>query len=231
MAGWTVDQGLLRLRAQVDARAPGRSKASDGTIGDAAHAATESDHNPEHPPPAGNPDYQVDALDLTHDPAHGADMAAISEAIRVSRDRRVSYVIFNRRIYSGAGGPQPWVWRPYTGASPHTEHMHVSVRDDHHDETQDWQIGANMALPSIDDVIRYEIRAWLADTLTTTKRIETKLDAVTIAIGAIGSSNPDVVAILAGLDDRLGALKAELRDAVADLGEGGAAQVRADAGP
>jgi hypothetical protein len=137
---WVVDKGILRLREQINAAAPNRSKASDGTIGDAAHSARDSDHNPESPAPAGNPDNQVDALDVTHDPAHGADMGEVSEAIRLSKDRRVKYVIFNRRIYSGRKGPQPWVWRPYTGTDPHTNHMHVSVEDDTHDQTQDWQI-------------------------------------------------------------------------------------------
>lgn len=139
---WVMDRGLEKLLAQINDAAPGRSKVSDGGIGDAAHAAEQSEHNPEHPPPAGNPDNQVDARDFTQDPAHGADMAVVSEAIRVSRDVRVKYVIFNRRIFSGRKGPSPWVWRPYTGtADPHTGHMHVSVEDDTHDQVQDWQIG------------------------------------------------------------------------------------------
>jgi hypothetical protein len=138
---WVVDRGLNKLLEQINAAAPGRSKVSDGSIGDPAHQATESDHNPEHPPPSGNPDFQVDARDFTQDPAHNADMGVVSEAIRQSHDRRVSYVIFNRRIFSGLDGPQPWVWRPYSGTDPHTNHMHVSVRDSTHDQTQDWSIG------------------------------------------------------------------------------------------
>jgi hypothetical protein len=63
--------------------------------------------------------------------------------------------------------------------------------------------------------------------------LNVKLDTMLNAIGAIGTSNPDVAAILAGLDTRLDAavaeLRAETRDAVADLGEGGSVQVRADA--
>lgn len=146
--GWVVDRGILRLFAQINDAAPGRSKASDGTIGDLAHQGTVSDHNPEHPAPAGNPDYQVDAGDYTHDPAHDADMGVVSESIRVSRDRRVSYVIFNRRIFSGPEGPSPFAWRAYTGtADPHTNHMHVSVRDTTHDQAQDWQIGIDMPTP------------------------------------------------------------------------------------
>lgn len=137
---WTPDAGVVRLRDQIDAAAPHRARGADGTIGDAAHQAGTSDHNPEHPAPAGNPDYQVDALDVTHDPAHGADMAELTEAIRLSRDPRVKYVIYNRRIFSGATGSQPWVWRPYSGDDPHTNHAHVSVLDTTHDQTQDWSI-------------------------------------------------------------------------------------------
>lgn len=144
--GWVVDRGLLVLRDQIDAAAPNRSKDSDGTIGDAAHAARDSDHNPESPPPAGNPDRQVDALDVTHDPAHGADMAVVSEAIRASHDVRVRYIIFARRIAypTARNGFAAWAWQPYSGSDPHTGHMHVSVNDVHHDETQPWAIGVGM---------------------------------------------------------------------------------------
>jgi hypothetical protein len=155
--GWVVDKGILRLREQLDAAYPNRSHASDGTIGDAAHSARDSDHNPESPAPAGNPNYQVDAGDYTHDPAHGADMTVVSEAIRLSQDRRVKYVICNRRIYSGPDGPMPWVWRSYTGTDPHTGHMHVSVRDVTHDQAQDWQITIGDDMPTPED---YAAAVW-----------------------------------------------------------------------
>lgn len=147
MTDFVVDKGLDVLLAQINTAAPNRSKASDGSIGDAAHASRDSDHNPESPPPPGNPDHQVDARDFTHDPAHNADMGIVSEAIRTSRDRRVSYVIFNRRIfssYTSTGGRPAWTWGAYSGEDPHTGHMHISVNDVHHDETQLWQIGITM---------------------------------------------------------------------------------------
>lgn len=145
---WVVDRGLDVLLAQINAAAPDRSKASDGSIGDPAHQARESDHNPESPPPAGNPDEQVDARDFTHDPAHGADMGVVTEAIRKSRDRRVKYVIFNRRIFSSyaTATRKAWEWGPYDGEDPHENHAHVSVNDVHHDETQLWAIGIDMGL-------------------------------------------------------------------------------------
>jgi hypothetical protein len=142
---YVVDKGLDVLLAQINAAAPNRSKASDGSIGDAAHASRDSDHNPESPPPPGNPDDEVDARDFTHDPDHGADMGVVTEAIRVSQDRRVSYVIFNRRVTGPGHG---WRWDPYSGTDPHTGHAHVSVNDVHNDETQPWEIGIDDMTPS-----------------------------------------------------------------------------------
>jgi len=120
---WRVAKGLLKLREQINAQYPGRKKDSDGTIGNAEHSARESDHNPD-----GN--GVVHALDTTHDPAHGFDSYAFSDMLIRARDSRIKYVISNRRIASGPAGPQPWVWRKYTGKNPHDHHNHVSIRYD-----------------------------------------------------------------------------------------------------
>lgn len=139
---WRVARSITKLFDQLNEVAPNRSKASDGTIGDAAHAQTNSDHNPRLIAGAGTTPV-VTAGDFTHDPQHGADMAAISEALRRSRDRRIKYVIFNRRIFSATN--TPWTWRTYSGASAHTEHMHVSVvgREPELDDQSQWTIGEN----------------------------------------------------------------------------------------
>lgn len=157
---WSTDRGLLVLRDQVDAMAPTRRKGSDGTKGDAAHAARESKHNPEHPAPPGNPDNQVDALDLTHDPERGADMAVVTENIRLSRDPRVNLVIFNRRMFSSyAHGDYPaWTWRPYSGDDGHERHAHIEVNDTHHDQTQPWRIGMN---PADEKALTYRTRSMI----------------------------------------------------------------------
>ena len=42
---WRVARSLDVLLGQLNALAPERSKASDGSIGDAAHASRSSDHN------------------------------------------------------------------------------------------------------------------------------------------------------------------------------------------
>jgi DNA/RNA endonuclease G (NUC1) len=126
LPAWRVARSLLALRRQVDARAPRRSKASDGTIGDAAHAARSSDHNPWVRDGAMG---VVTAMDITHDPANGCDAGALADSILASRDARVKYVIWNRRIASSyvTGGVAAWTWRPYNGTNPHSKHVHISV--------------------------------------------------------------------------------------------------------
>lgn len=147
MSDWVADLGVLKLRSQVDEAAPKRRRDSDGFKGDDAHAARTSDHNPEEPPPPGNPHNQVDAVDLTHDPANGADMGVVTESIRRSRDRRVKFVIFNGRMFASYAriGRKAWEWGPYDGSDRHEGHAHISVNDEHHDETQNWEIGIDMA--------------------------------------------------------------------------------------
>lgn len=134
---WRLASALDKLRAQVNDRFPSRSKNSDGSIGDAAHASRASDHNP----------WIMDgglgvvsAIDITHDPKSGCDSYALAEALRIARDPRIKYVISNRRIFAGPDGPQPWAWRKYTGTNPHDHHVHVSVRPEkrYYDAANPW---------------------------------------------------------------------------------------------
>jgi hypothetical protein len=122
---WKVAGGLLALRSQVDAGFPRRSKLSDGTIGDQAHATRDSDHNPWYE--VGGIPY-VTAIDITHDPANGVDCSRLDDVLWANRDPRIKYVIYAGRIMSGDAGPQPWTWRTYTGSNPHTKHLHLSVK-------------------------------------------------------------------------------------------------------
>ena len=138
---WRVAQSLLTLRTQINNRFPNRSKASDGTIGDAAHASRSSDHNPWIIDGANG---VVSAMDITHDPAHGCSAETLAEAIRAARDARVKYIIWNRRIANSSpiGAAAAWQWRSYTGANGHTHHIHISVKSDraHYDSTAPWSI-------------------------------------------------------------------------------------------
>lgn len=131
---WRVAKSLDTLLAQINAAYPNRSKVADGAIGDTAHAATTSDHNPDQ--------YGVvRARDYTHDPAHGFDAHAMADRIVASRDPRIKYVISRGRIASST--ISPWVWRAYEGSNRHDHHAHVSVvADSRADNTTPWTITA-----------------------------------------------------------------------------------------
>ena len=143
--GWRLANSLVRLRDQVNAAYPNRSKASDGTIGDAAHAASASDHNP-------NGAGVVCAMDITNSPQTGFDVHALADRLRINRHPDLKYIISNRRI---AGAWTGWAWAPYNGSNPHSSHAHFSVGRGNdgqstppYDDTNDWAIGGSVAPPA-----------------------------------------------------------------------------------
>ncbi|HEY0489327.1 MAG TPA: hypothetical protein VGD30_07445 [Telluria sp.] len=124
---WRVAQSLSALKRQIDAAYPGRSKLSDGTIGDDRHRTRASDHNA-HISDGGM--GIVTAFDITHDPAHGCDAGTIAALLHASRDPRIKYIIWNHRIANSSpiGAAPAWAWRAYTGTNPHDKHCHLSVK-------------------------------------------------------------------------------------------------------
>lgn len=110
---WHLAPALAHLRDEVNAKWPNRSKASDGTIGDAAHSARTSDHNP-------NSRRSVNAIDIT---AKGIDTDTLIAAAK--RHPSVRYIIFNRRIMNRDIGN--FRSRPYNRSNPHTQHVHISL--------------------------------------------------------------------------------------------------------
>lgn len=139
---WRLAKSLTRLREQVNLRWPERSKQSDGSVGDTSHAARPSDHNPD-------ANGVVKAIDITHDPANGFNSYKFADWLMIARDSRIKYVISNSRIASGSDGPQPWVWRKYTGANKHDHHVHISVKADPvvYDNGRDWFIDGYVGKP------------------------------------------------------------------------------------
>jgi len=120
----------VRLRNQVNWAFPKRDKRSDGWIGDRAHAARKSDHNPDR-------DGWVHALDIDADflgikgGKEGRELAELfaNQLIAYARrqapgSHRLKYVVFNNRIASGTYANQFWTWRK--GNWGHTQHIHVS---------------------------------------------------------------------------------------------------------
>jgi hypothetical protein len=130
----------VQLRSECNLYAPQRSKTYDGTIGDAAHAARASRHNP-------NSAGVVTALDITHDPAHGMDCQKLFDYLRGHPHKDLAYIIHNRQRAAKADG---WRVKPYTGTSDHKGHIHIAVGtgSDYnpkppYDDTAPWGI-ANM---------------------------------------------------------------------------------------
>lgn len=128
------------LLAQATARWPGRSRASDGICPSPTH----SSQNPTSDHELGN------AVDLTHDPAHGCDAHAWARDLVERRDRRVTYIISNKRIVSSlpVGGYAAWTWRNYTGANPHQSHVHVSIKSASRGDCSPWFVVPAPPLPT-----------------------------------------------------------------------------------
>lgn len=122
----TLVPSLVSLRAEIDRLCPDRLTDSDGWIGDPAHQAKQSDHNPDsrglvH---ALDVDKDLRLSDLTM----ATVVAFIVARCRANTERRLKYVIYQRQIWSATFG---WRVRPYTGSNAHTEHAHFSASADH----------------------------------------------------------------------------------------------------
>lgn len=161
---WRPARSLDVFRDEVDALAPDRSTLSDGTLGDTAHAARPSDHNP-------NAAGVVRARDITHDPAHGCDcnVLAVEVAALLGKHPALgsgAYVIWNARIISTDRLAEGW--RRYSGANPHDHHMHVSVGTRGYDDMSPW-------LEEDEDM------AFTEEDRTRLERVERLLDRLTAA--------------------------------------------------
>lgn len=131
MPSWYLNAALSKLRLQLQRRNPG---IVIGSIGDANHSSGTSDHNPD-------PDHSVDAIDPMIGPSYSfAEAQADVDALVRSRDPRVGYIIFNRRIISSTKENARWVWRDYSGSDPHRNHWHISSRDVNEADDSDWEL-------------------------------------------------------------------------------------------
>lgn len=172
MTAWVTVPCLLKLRAEFDEIAPGRDRGADGTIGDAAHSPG-SDHTPDEDSPILD-DLDADSLNEVHALDIDADLrtpglsmeAAVQHVVALARagDRRLRYVIFNRRIWRAATG---WGKEYYAGDDPHTNHAHFSASYATAQErsTEPWHLEDIMALTPDD-------KTWLATLVRTTVREE-----------------------------------------------------------
>lgn len=120
VANWFPAPSLIKLRDEVDAAFPGRSKKSDGLFGDAAHSSRYSEHNPHTKDSTDVPIGAVTAIDIT------ATDNKIRDAVMKAahKEPRVWYYISEGYIYSRTHN---WEKRKYTGSNPHNDHVHISL--------------------------------------------------------------------------------------------------------
>lgn len=137
MMVWRIARSLSTLRTEINAWAPNRSRISDGTIGDPAHQARASRHNP-------NRHGVVTALDITHDPKGGCDIHALARRLVKTPHPELEYVISDGQIAKRRTG---FKWERYTGSNPHTRHAHFAVGrgtdadpQPPYDSTQPWGV-------------------------------------------------------------------------------------------
>lgn len=106
-------------------------------LGDASHAATVSDHNPDS-------HGRVHAIDVMF--PVGSKATAVVKACIGRSD--LKYVIHNRTIWSAAYG---WKARKYTGSNPHRDHVHISGKSGSTAEGRrthlNWGVAAKPAAP------------------------------------------------------------------------------------
>ena len=114
---WRLAKSLQQLLHEANEFAPIREKGRDGTIGDPAHAARASRHNP-------NVHGVVCALDITHSPAFGMDVPALARRIARHPHPNLDYIVSNGEKASRRSG---WLWTPYRGSNPHAGHAHFAV--------------------------------------------------------------------------------------------------------
>lgn len=127
---WHLAPSLAKLRDEVNATWPNRSKTHDGTIGDRAHSARKSDHNP-------NSRGSVNAIDIT---AKGVNVARIIAVAK--KHPSVRYIIYNRTIMNrDIGHFRP---RAYHGSNPHKAHVHISIyqRASAEEDTRSWGLAS-----------------------------------------------------------------------------------------
>jgi len=122
----------VRLRQQVDKAFPGRDKRSDGWIGDRAHQASKSDHNPDKNGWVHAIDIDADLMPWNKRASKKAAQELANQIVEYAASgkpgcHRIKYVVFNDRIASGTYARTWWQWRGK--GYGHYSHIHVSFTD------------------------------------------------------------------------------------------------------
>ena len=150
-------EGGVTLRDQLNARFSDRHKRSDGWIGDSAHSARKSDHNPDKR-------GWVHALDIDENFGKGKwrngrnAQALADQILAYARSGlpgadRVKYVVYENAIASGTYKATWFKWRK--GNWGHEAHVHVSFTASAEKDGQLWP------LPILSKTLKQR-RAWAA---------------------------------------------------------------------
>jgi hypothetical protein len=198
MAAWILTAGLANLRTQVDARFPNRDRTSDGTIGDVAHQARVSGHNPDDTPGSkatwnGDPDAQpeVRAWDMDSDLGEaGATAQQVVDHVRAlpGLSGVLRFMIYNHLIYHMRNGFAPVT---YTGSSPHTEHIHFEgawSQAADSNTTFDYRLD-EVNMPTVDEIAQGVANKLYADLSNPKSGLAKVIAAARAAlIGAVGTA-------------------------------------------
>ncbi|MFG3601338.1 peptidoglycan-binding domain-containing protein [Micromonospora chersina] len=167
---------LRVLRDEINTRWPHRDHSSDGWIGDAAHQARRSDHNPD------GDDASVNAIDVDVD---GIDpLLVVRHAIT---HPSCQYVIWNRTIWSRTRG---FAAARYTGSNPHQKHLHVSVSHQRslEDSLRAWGIATAAATRLGDRVLKNGCRG------SDVRELQTLADRLNARLTVDGAFGPRTAA-------------------------------------
>lgn len=121
---WKLVAGGTTLRDQINHRWPNRDKRSDGSIGDAAHQARQSDHNVDSKGLVHAIDVDEDLKGSKHDNVWLADQIIAYPRMKRAGSSRLKYVVYESQIASGTYADHFWTWRGDNYG--HTIHMHIS---------------------------------------------------------------------------------------------------------
>lgn len=146
MSAWRLNKFLTTYREAVNQKYPRRTKLSDGTIGNQAHAVTASEHNPD-------ADGSVDAWDLDVNLFGSSTPTGTSTEIiemtkvlvEFQRQPQAQLWIFRRQIANR--DIDNWRVRPYPGPSPHDHHAHLQSRSSM--ENRPYVLGVDQVVPAV----------------------------------------------------------------------------------
>jgi hypothetical protein len=225
---------LGRLRDDFNEVAPGRDRASDGSIGDAAHSSS-SDHTPDEISDAlrgkdADSTNEVHAIDVDADlRTPGLTMEMVVQHLvarsRAGMEDRLRYIIIDRRIWEASNR---WRQQPYTGPNPHDKHAHFSASYGTAAEadTHSWHLEDLVALTAEETraIVRDELTRFggvdpLATILARSGEQRTRMSALMTSVAELevdDLTDEEIIALAAKLAEKLPAVQAaQLADELA----------------